>query len=155
MIDRAKRDKAAALIRQFLAGDITSDDLESDWPADKQDRALEAVGSMVWLFYDDHQPRLMTENEAALPEEATLLLRYAAFLNTDFSYEWPTSDFIRVSGLGALVPLSLGLLAPVDRWIKRRNARTDEEMDRHGDWVVWPFTRRDQWPGEPIPPYVR
>ena len=110
---------------------------------------------MVWLFYDDHQPRLMTENEAALPEEATLLLRYAAFLNTDFSYEWPTSDFIRVSGLGALVPLSLGLLAPVDRWIKRRNARIDEEMDRHGDWVVWPFTRRDQWPGEPIPPYVR
>lgn len=155
MIDRLKRDQAATLIRQFLQGQITSDDLESDWPTNKADQALEAVGSMAWLFYDDHKPRRMVGKDAAAPEESELLGRYAAFLDTDHPYEWPTANFIRIAGLGALVPLSLGILRPVDRWIKARNAKLDAAMDAHGDWSVWPFRKRDDWAGEPFPPFIR
>jgi hypothetical protein len=155
VIDRDKRDFAAHLVRQFLGGNITSDELESEWPSNRADQALEAVGSMVWLFYDDHQPRRMVGRQAASPEERELLIRYAAFLDSDIAYEWPESNFIRISGLGILVPLSLGLLWPIDRWIKAMNARLDARMEAHGDLTVWPFTRSDQWDRSALPPYVR
>jgi hypothetical protein len=155
VVDREKRDIASLLVRRFLAGAITSDELETEWPSNKADPALEAVGSMVWLFYDDHRPRRMLGKQAASSEERELLTRYAAYLESDIAYEWPESNFIRLGGLGALVPLSLGLLWPLDRWIKARNARLDAQMDAHGDLSFWPFTRREQWTGQPLPPYVR
>lgn len=151
VVDRDRRDIAAQLVRRFLAGEITSDDLESGWPGNKHDRALEAVSSMVWLFYDDHRPRQMVGKEAASSEERGLLVRYAAFLDSEFEYDWPVSNFMGLSGLGPLVPLSLGLLAPLDRWIKARNARMDAEMDAHGDMSVWPFTRSEQCTGLALP----
>jgi hypothetical protein len=93
--------------------------------------------------------------DAASSKERELLTRYAAFRDSDIAYDWPESNFIRLSGLGVLVPLSLGLLWPVDRWIKARNARLDAQMVAHGDLGVWPFTRREQWGGSALPPYVR
>lgn len=97
----------------------------------------------------------MTGQESATPEERALLSRYAAFLDTDLPYEWPESNFIRMSGLGALVPLSLGLLGPADRWIRKRNAKFDAMMDAHGDLSVWPFTDRSLCHAEPLEPYDR
>jgi hypothetical protein len=155
VIDKDKRDIAAGLVRQFLEGQITSDDLEGSWPSKTDDTALEAVGSMVWLFYDDHRPRRMVGKEAASAEERELLTRYAAFLDSDIAYDWPESNFIRLAGLGALVPLSLGLLRPLDRWVKDRNARFDARMEAHGDLAVWPFTHSSQWGGSAQRPYVR
>ena len=142
MIDRDKRDHAAKLVRQFRDGQITSDDLESEWPDNPDDRALEEISSTVWLFYDDFRPRRIAERDDASPGERELLSRYATFLDSDFEYDWPKFPFIRISGLGVLVPLSLGLLAPVDRWIKARNAKFDAEMAAHGDTTVWPFVRK-------------
>ena len=155
MIDRQKRDQAASLVRHFLRGDITSDQLESGWPSNNEDRALEAVSSMVWLHYDDLRPRRLIGRDAASPEEAALLRRYAAFLDTDLPYDWPASDSMRISGLGSLVPFSLGLLKPLDRRIKARNEEFEAAMDAHGDMTVWPFTRREDWADEPLPPYDR
>ncbi|MEA3059433.1 MAG: hypothetical protein QOE50_845, partial [Sphingomonadales bacterium] len=110
MIDRQKRNVAAKLVRQFRDGEITSDDLESDWPFPSEDKALEAVESRVWAFYDDHRPRRMIGREAASPEERELLTRYAAFLNSPLPYEWSKSNFYALGGCGVLVILSLGLL---------------------------------------------
>lgn len=155
MIDRLKRDQAAELIAAFAIGAIDSDDLESEWPENRQDHALEAVGSMLWLHYDDHRPRRMVGKEAATSEEQQLFDRYQAYLNTDLAYDWPEKNFIRLAGLGILVPLSLGLLLPIDRMIKAKNAKIDAAMDAHGDLSVWPFTNRVQWEGEPLEPYVR
>ena len=155
MIDRLKRDEAAFLIARFASGEIDSDDLESDWPICKEDRALDAVGSMLWLHYDDHKPRRMVGKEAASFEELLLFKRYQAYLQSDLPYEWPEENFIRIGGLGALVPLSLGLLRPIDRMIKSKNAKIDAAMEAHGDLSVWPFTSKAQWDGEPIAPYVR
>lgn len=155
MIDRMKRDEAASLIAGFACGQIDSDDLESDWPTCKEDRAIDAIGSMLWLHYDDHKPRRMIGKAAASPEELLLFSRYQAYLKGDLPYEWPEDNFIRIEGLGALVPLSLGLLRPIDRIIKSRNAKVDAAMEAHGDLSVWPFTSRTEWDGEPIAPYVR
>jgi hypothetical protein len=155
MINRLKRDKAASMIARFASGEIDSDDLESDWPICKEDRALDAIGSMLWLHYDDHKPRRMDGKDAASAEELLLFKRYEAYLKGDLSYEWPEDNFIRIEGLGVLVPLSLGLLRPVDRMIKSRNAKVDAAMEAHGDLSVWPFTSRTQWDGQPIAPYVR
>ena len=141
MIDRQKRDVAAKLVRQFRDGEITSDDLESDWPPRSEDKALEAVKSRVWAFYDDHRPRRMIGREAASPEERELLTRYAAFLDSPLPYEWSKSNFYGLGGCGVLVILSLGLLWPLDWWIKQRNARTEAQLRQEGDLDVWPFIR--------------
>ena len=142
MIDRQKRNLAATLVRQFRDGAITSDDLETDWPVQSEDKALEAVASAVWGLYDDHRPRRMTERDAASPEERGALTRFAAFLDSPLPYEWSKSNFYGLGGCGILVILSLGLLWPVDWWIKRRNARTEAELRQEGDFDVWPFIRR-------------
>jgi hypothetical protein len=152
MIDRQKRHFAATLVRRFRDGEITSDELETEWPAPSEDSALNAVESRVWAFYDDHRPRSMIGKEAGSPQERELLTRYAAFLDSSLPYEWSRSDFYGIGGCGPLVVLSLGLLWPVDLWIKRRNARTEAELRQEGDFDVWPFIRRtdcDRYLAEP------
>lgn len=155
MVDREAREIASSLVRRFHSGEITSDDLESAWPSNKHDKALDAIASMVWLHYDDFKPRRMTGKEAAEPEESLLLDWYAAFLDSNHEYDWPHSSFTRLAGLGALVPLSLGILKPIDTWIKARNRKMDAEMDQFGDWDTWPFRNRAEWGGEPFPPFIR
>lgn len=142
------------MIASFATGEIDSDDLESEWPTCKQDRALNAIGSMLWLHYDDHKPRRMVGKDAASPEELLLFNRYQAYLKSDLPYKWPEDDFTRIAGLGALVPLSLGLLWPIDRMLKSRYAKVDAAMKAHGDLTVWPFTSRSQWEGAPMAPYA-
>ena len=145
MIDREKREAAAKLVREFRDGKITSDDLESEWPQKSEDKALEAVESRVWAFYDDHRPRRMVGRQAASPEERDELTRYAAFLDTSLPYEWSKSNFYGIGGCGVLVVFSLGLLWPVDWWIKKRNARTEAELRKQGDLDVWPFIRANDY----------
>jgi len=142
MIDREKRDTGAKLVRQFRDGEITSDDLESDWPSRSDDKALRAVESRVWAFYDDHRPRRMIGKGAASPEERELLTRYAAFLSSPLPYEWSKSSFHGLGGCGPMVFLTLGLLWPVDWWIKRRNADEEAALPQEGELDVWPFIRR-------------
>ena len=142
MFDRQKRDVAARLVRQFRDGQISSDDLESDWPSRSQDRALEAIESRVWSFYDDHRPRTMSGGKAASTEEREALTRYAAFLDSPLAYEWSKFNFYGIGGLGCLVYMSLGLLWPVNLWIKRRNAATETRLRAEGDFESWPFIRR-------------
>ncbi|NUR45908.1 MAG: hypothetical protein HOP91_07105 [Sphingomonas sp.] len=141
-IDRPKRDLAAKLVRQFRDGEIDSDDLEAQWPARTEDRAIEAIESRVWAFYDDQWPRRMRGRQAATPDEREALTRYAAFLDSSLPYEWSKSNFYGLGGCGCMVFLSLGLLWPVDWWIKQRNDREEAELRQEGDLDVWPFIRR-------------
>lgn len=145
MIDRIRRDVAARLVRQFRDGEITSDDLESEWPDRSEDKALEAVETRVWAFYDDHWPRRMSGHDAATPDEREALTRYAAFLDSSLPYEWSKSNFISIGGCGVLVVFSLGLLWPVDWWIKRRNACVEADLRKQGDLDIWPFIRRSDY----------
>jgi len=155
MIDREKRDVAATLVRQFRDGEITSDDLETDWPTRSDDKVLEAVESVVWSFYDDHRPRRMIGRDAASPKEREDLTRYAAFLESQLPYDWSKSNFYGLGGCGVLVILSFGLLWPVDWWIKRGNARIEAELRQEGDLDVWPFTSRADYDRSPLNTDVR
>ena len=153
MIDREKRDQAAALIRRFLDGSITSEKLDTSWPSSRTDRALDEVGSVVWLFYDDFKPRRMIGAQAASADEALLLHRYAAFLDSGLPYAWPRLDYRPWPAPDWLVRYSFGLLEPVIRRIRARNARLDAAVAAHGDVSVWPFTKyadcpESLWPAE-------
>lgn len=150
MIDGASRAQAAKIVRLFRDGIVTSDDLEAEWPF-SDDPTLEALASMLWHFYDDHRPRRMVGKTAASSAEREALTRYAAFLDSDLPYEWPQSRFERIGGLGLLNILGLGLLLPLDWWIKRRNARFQVALDKSGDFSVWPFLRRSDY----TPPEAR
>lgn len=141
MIDRANRDAAAKLLRQFADGEINSDDLEANWPH-SNDKALAAVASMVWGFYGDGHPRRMSGRDAATPKEQDTLARYTLFLDGELPYEWPQTNFYRIAGLGVLNIMSLGLLLPLHWSIKRRNARFQSALESSGDFEVWPFIRR-------------
>lgn len=147
------------MIARFATGEIDSDDLEAEWPICKEDRALNAISSMLWLHYDDHKPRRAVGKDAPSSEELLLFSRYQAYLKSDLRYEWPEDDFTRVAGLGALVPLSLGLLWPIDRMLKSRHAKVEAAMKAHGDLTVWPFTsslngKGNRWPHTSAEPTV-
>ncbi|MGZ4982419.1 MAG: hypothetical protein ACXWAB_13360 [Methylobacter sp.] len=58
MIDRSARDKAAELLRQFLAGTITNFELENSWPS-SADRVLREIQDTIWCFYDDFEEHAM------------------------------------------------------------------------------------------------
>lgn len=145
VIDRRNRDIAAALVRQFRDGDITNDELDSTWPHSNQDQALAAIGSMMWRTYDDGRTHKLKGPRTPTPELQSVLTRFAAFLDGDLPYEWPKTNFISIGGLGLLVPLSLGVLWPVDRWIKYRNARSDAKLAAVGDLEAWPFIRKSDY----------
>ena len=144
MIDGASRAQAAKIVRQFRDGIVTSDDLEAEWPI-SDDLVIDALASMLWRFYDDHRPRRMVGRKAPSSGEQEALTRYAAFLDSDLPYEWPQSRFDRIGGLGLLNVLSLGLLLPLDWWIKHRDGRFQAALDKSGDFSVWPFLRRSDY----------
>ena len=97
---------------------------------------------MLWRFYDDHQEHALIGRKSLDEHGRSELTRYVAFLDTSLAYEWSKDNFIAIGGLGLLVPLSLGLLWPVDWWIKARLRKADERLGGEGDLDVWPFLRR-------------
>jgi len=85
MVDKDNRLKAAAVIREFMNGALTSFDLEERFPS-SSDKALRAVSIMLWFFYDDlleHRLSRLT------PKEQAIFKRCILFLQTDIEYTGP------------------------------------------------------------------
>jgi hypothetical protein len=135
-----KRPAAAALIRGLRDARITNNDFEEDWPYDKADRALQAIGDAAWTFYDDFETHTL---EGLGMEGHDFLTRCALFLDTGLEYEWPEGDVTRFGGLGLLVPLTLGLLWPLDRWLRARSNQRYEAYISAGAEEAWPFLRTE------------
>lgn len=140
MIDRAARDAAAHLTRQFRDGLLTNDELEDQWPYGSEDRAVRALASMLWRFYDDHRVHTLSNLH---PETLAELNRYAAFLDTDLSYEWSEDRFDTIDWMGIADRLTGGLIPALSKRVRSRFERTSSE----GDVSVWPFTRAADVPG--------
>lgn len=134
MIDRLARDAAAHLTRQFRDGLLTNDDLEDQWPYGSEDRALRAVASMLWRFYDDHRVHTLSNLH---PDTVAELNRYAAFLDTDLCYEWSEDRFDTIDWKGIADRLTGGLIPALSKRVRSRTERTSSE----GDVSVWPFAR--------------
>jgi hypothetical protein len=146
VIEQDRRRWAASLIRRFRDGELTNDELVEDWPASRGDEALAAIERALWFFYSDNRPHKLTDLSA---DGYQALSRMAAFLDTELPYEWPQANPYRLSGLGLLNVLSLGLL---DRWIRRSKAEFEAKLRASGDPDVWPFIRRSDLPAEPTDP---
>jgi hypothetical protein len=82
MMDKASRLKAANLIQDFRQGKITNDEFVRAFPR-SDDKAVKAIGSMLWFCYDDlHEHRLIGKH--ALSADGEMLVdRCILFLNTD------------------------------------------------------------------------
>lgn len=141
MIDRAARDAAAHLTRQFRDGLLTNDDLEDQWPRSSQDRALKAIASMLWRFYDDHRVHTLASPHSETVAELT---RYAAFLDTDLPYEWSLDRFDTIDWRGLANRLTLGVIPALSKKVESQQ----QAISCEGDATVWPFTRAEDVPAE-------
>lgn len=137
--DRAARATAARLLRAYVAGEITNDDMVDGWPRQVHDEAIDGIFNVVWYTYSDLQTHKF---EGATPELRALFERAAQFLDADRPYPWP-----KISWLVRLASLpTFGLL---ERLVYRRVLRAVNED-------YWPYASPSDVPpgiqGPPIPP---
>jgi hypothetical protein len=148
MVATESRRRAALLTEQFRDGKISNFDFEESWPrCDRRDRALRAIGTMLWRFYSDgHEHTLVEEGYVLSPEGREIFDRCALFLRTDLEYQWPKENFIGVGGLGVLGRiLTLGLSVFIDRAWRRREERRLTAMAVIGEKAAWPFLTTDEY----------
>ncbi len=63
MVNRQKRDIAAQLLEDFLSGRTSNDNLEDDFPNDKEDPALAGIYERLWFFWESRRPRTFLRSE--------------------------------------------------------------------------------------------
>jgi hypothetical protein len=112
MIDSTARQRAAAVLRMFTAGEISNDELERRWPIGKDD-AVDGIRLAIWYVYDD----LWEHRYHSSPEADDLLSRCADFLNTNAEYRWPVP---RRSLILASLPLSILTFGLANRLLWRK-----------------------------------
>ena len=134
MVNRDKRRIASDLIHRLLAGEITNDAFESQFPSDTSDPALAGIYEHLWFYWDGRKTHSLTGEHILNDEIRAVFTRCRAFLQSDMEYEWPSMS---------RAPIMLILL----RLFGSRKAvekREQEEMERirsFGDFEVWPFAR--------------
>ena len=119
-IDLSARRSAASVLRDFIEGRITNQELDERFPARSRDRAVHAVYSQTWRFQDDFREFRATGAFAPKANVLATLTRCVLFLQTDLPYEWP-------------VPFT----APL-RWVLRTLGL---HQSSPGEKSVWPFFR--------------
>lgn len=136
MINRQDRNSAASLVEQLRDGTLSNLDFEEQWPQRESDRALAAISSMLWHYYDDLFEHRLTEAYALTGEAREIFDRCALFLLSDLEYLWPRDDFfdVRVNNYGSVV---LGLSDPCYDFPDCDPEGTGVD----GDIAVWPFFR--------------
>jgi hypothetical protein len=139
MVDRVARDKFAQLLRHLAAGNLTNGAYEDAahlilMDADRKDRALRAIYSRVWYFYDDTRVHLLRDKHALTDAGQHAVARWVLFLHCDFEYEWPIRSCISLSNC-LLRLCTLGLAGVI------LNPLNERRMRRMGSWDLWPFIR--------------
>ena len=140
MVDRNKRDKAAAALRDLIDGKITNDDFMAKFATCKDDPALRAVLYFAWGQFSDLRVHTLTGNDSPTPERRAFLERCCLFLMTDLEFEWPVPK--PSLGKGLLEMIGLG------RWFRP----SEEEYKSKGEFDVWPFFRRGDYEAHALSP---
>lgn len=138
MVDISKRKQAAVLIHQFVEGQISNDDYDSDFPDDTGDQGLLAVYDRLWLLYSDLAPSRLDKTSLTNDEQA-VIERCVLFLGTNLEYEGP---HVRERKPFAGLKNMLGRLISVEP-----NSVMSKESQENSvflsDW--WPFVNEDQY----------
>jgi hypothetical protein len=90
VINREKRAIAKQMVESFAAGTITSDEMDNDFPRDKNDPALGGIWERLWFLWDDFHDHTLTGKYAPSLVERAMMERCIAFLESDLEYEWPS-----------------------------------------------------------------
>lgn len=132
MVNRNKRNAAAAAIQEVLEGGLPGDRFLDEFPRDRSDPALGAIYERLWFFFDDLKTRSLSRDREDYDQVRRLLERCREFLRTDLEYDWP-SKFT--------APISLLLLRLIGARgaAKKVQARESEVMGLCGSFEEWPF----------------
>lgn len=104
-MDTDQRYVAAKLLRDYIEGRITNDDLDAGWPVGSDDPGLAQIGMHVWSCYDDLHRHFVDGN----PKARAFLEQCCEFLESGEPYEWPVPSRVHVVLSTALALLTLGL----------------------------------------------
>lgn len=133
MIDGKSRKKAAEVARRFFAGQISNFEFENQYPASK-DRAIWAIGSTFWCFYDDLREHKLKGKWAINETTKKLMGRCIVFLHSSEEYKWP-----EISHPGAR-PVEYGKISK----LLNRHKRQDRFL-ASGDIQFWPFINEQSY----------
>ncbi len=133
MVDRNKRDEAAAVVRDLIDGKITNDQFVRQFPRSADDPAIPAILKAAWMQFSDHRVHKLTGRDAPTPGLRAVLERSWLFLTTNLEFQWPPAKPRFGRGLLKLIGFRGRFLA------------SDEEYKSHGDFEVWPFLRRSDY----------
>jgi hypothetical protein len=147
-VNRADRDKAIILLRQWVIGRISDDYLIDSWP--KSDSALKEIfKNLIYPIADGvswtrpKKPKLSKEARKTIARAILFLQSNQDYLWPPASKPWPllillgvflamgfTSDW--TWAFLAIVP-TLMILGPIARNIDKK------KFKRSGEWEIWPF----------------
>lgn len=134
LIDATSRRAAAEILRQFVAGRMTNDELQARWPR-SSDPAVTVVSDAAWMLYSDLlEYRLVGDDRLSAPNRR-IVARWIVFLHHDRPYEWPVTPAAWRFAQSVVNLLTLGLT--VQLW--------DRQWSRRGDVDAWPFIRRTEF----------
>lgn len=144
MIDRAARDRAHRVLERFVNGITTCDEFESEFGDGKStDRAIWAIETMAWNFYDDNRVGRLTGRQVLSAEGRERMERMLIFLRSDVEYRWPVDNFIRTGApCGLLNVLTFGWSG---RRFWRRDAAFVAQLHAAGDFSAWPFLSHEEY----------
>lgn len=125
MIETEPRKQAAELVEKFRDGAITNDQFVNAWPrSKKEDRALNAIYSMLWISYSD----IRTHKLNLTPEWRGIYDRCALFLRSDHEYKWQRDSF------GTVAPIAF-----ITRLLNHGKVQELTESHIVGPDAIWPF----------------
>lgn len=133
MVERIIRDRAASLVEQLRDGQISNFDFEARWPHAKKDRALDAIRSVLWGFYDDLREHKLIE-EFGLSREARILFdRCVLFLYSNLEYVGAEDSTTAASSVPA------GGILGLSNTGSSFSGSGLVSDDSAGDAAAWPF----------------
>ena len=128
-VDSELRLEASKLLQSWIEGDVSNFELEDRWPTKKTDGALAAVAEHLWLLYDDFPKSYLNWSGLTQVQQA-LVRRCIEFLESDYTYKWPSFSYIT----GNLPVLSR--ILPGGSRRRRENIR---DYESNIDLEIWPF----------------
>ena len=88
MVEMEKRKVAAELIRDFAAAQLSNDEFDEQYP-NSEDRAIQSIGSVLWLSWDDRFTHWLEGRYQLTDQQKALFERCIAFLQTELEYMGP------------------------------------------------------------------